>query len=93
MALPSSHHRPAEPEEFSLFLRLSERPGVLLEGCISILGTERASGGYTIYRVVFKVYTHVVTDTCRCKYFTCRTVVYKLAIKSSVVNSHVCTAF
>ena len=64
MALPSSHHHPAEPEEFSLFLRLSERPGVLLEGCISILGTERASGGYTIYRVVFKVNTY----TCSYRY-------------------------
>ena len=91
MALPSSHHRPAEPEEFSLFLRLSERPGVLLEGCISILGTERASGGYTIYRVVFKVYTtYTCTDTCSC---TCHAVVYKLAIKPSVVNSHVWIAF
>ena len=69
MALPSSHHRPAEPEEFSLFLRLSERPGVLLEGCISILGTERAPGGYTIYRVVFKVYTRY---RCSYRYYRCK---------------------
>lgn len=50
-----SRQRPDAPENLSLFVRRSEGAGVLLEGCVSILGTKRAPGGYTVYKVVFKV--------------------------------------
>ena len=55
MAWPPPRQRPDAPENLSLFVRRSERAGVLLEGCVSILGTQRSPGGYTVYKVVFKV--------------------------------------
>ena len=42
------------PTQDTNLLLTAESAGNVVEGSLAVLGTQRAEGGYTVYRIVFK---------------------------------------